>query len=93
MHTLENCSPCFSANVQPGLVTPAVNETRTIEDYVQLGLSQNPAVSAAKHRIDSLRHRIPQELSLPDPIVNTTTHLAPVETAAGRQTFATGVSQ
>ena len=66
---------------------------QSIEDLVQLGLSNNPMITEAKHRITSLSHRIPQELSLPDPMAKTTTYLAPVETAAGRQAFAVGVSQ
>ena len=64
-----------------------------IEDLVQLGLANNPRIKEAQHTICSLRNRIPQELSLPDPMVNTATHLSPVETAAGRQAFALGVSQ
>ena len=75
------------------MTTAVVHDARTIEDYVHIGLTQSPAISQAKHRIDSLRHRIPQELSLPDPMVNTTTHLSPIETAAGRQAFGLGVSQ
>ena len=93
LHTMENSRPCISADVRPALNTAVVAEARSIEDYVQLGLAQNPAIAAAKHRISSLRHRIPQALSQPDPMVNTTTHLSPVETAAGRQAFAVGVSQ
>lgn len=93
LHSIENCNPCLSGNLHPTLNTPVVTEARTIEDFVQLGLAQNPAIATAKHRINSLRHRIPQELSQPDPMVNTTTHLSPVETAAGRQAFALGVSQ
>ena len=65
----------------------------SIEDLVQLGLASNPQIQEAIHTIRSLQCRVPQELSLPDPMVNTTTHLAPVETAAGRQAFAMGVSQ
>lgn len=93
LHTIENCRPCISPNLLPALNTPVVAEARTIEDFVQLGLAQNPAIATAKHRINSLRHRIPQTLSQPDPMFNTTTHLSPVETAAGRQAFAVGVSQ
>ncbi len=93
LHTIENCSSCGPADVPFALNTAVVVETRTIEDYVQLGLAQNPAIATAQHRINSLKYRIPQALSQPDPTVSTTTHLSPVETAAGRQTFALGVSQ
>jgi outer membrane protein TolC len=60
---------------------------------VQLGLSRNPALAEATWRTESLRHRIPQALALPDPVVNTTTQLAPVQTASGEQVFGLGISQ
>lgn len=65
----------------------------SVEELVQIGLQNSPTIVEAQHRIQMLSYRIPQELSLPDPVVNTTTHLAPVETAAGRQSFALGISQ
>lgn len=65
----------------------------TIEQLVQIGLSNNPKVQAAAYRVEALRNRVPQELALPDPMLNTTTHLAPVQTAAGEQVFALGASQ
>ncbi len=93
LHTLENRSQPKSPHLRTASETAATKETGSIEDFVQLGLARNPAIATAKHRINSLRHRIPQTLSQPDPMVNTTTHLSPVETAAGRQAFALGVSQ
>jgi len=78
--------------ISPG--TPIeLPEAKSIEDYVQLGLARNPDIHAAIHRMDALRFRIPQVNALPDPKINTTTHLAPVQTAAGEQAFALGVSQ
>lgn len=68
-------------------------DSYSIEDLVQLGLASNPRIDEARHAIAALKHRIPQELSLPDPMINTATHLAPVETAAGQQAFALGISQ
>jgi len=85
-----------------GFITPVsyttesvgdTSETGTIEEYVQLGLSRNPRIQEARHRIEAIRHRIPQALSLPDPMINTNTHLAPVQTAAGEQAFSLGISQ
>ena len=70
-----------------------VGETGWVEEYVQLGLMQNPRVHEAQHQMDALRHRIPQVLALPDPNVNTITQLAPVQTAAGEQTFGLGINQ
>lgn len=71
----------------------ATSESGTVEEYVQLGLSRNPRIQEAHHKIDAIRHRVPQVLSLPDPMINTNTHLAPVQTAAGEQAFSLGVSQ
>ena len=65
----------------------------TVEALVQMGLANSPKIREAKHRFRALKNKIPQELSLPDPIVSTTTHLSPVETAAGRQAFSLGISQ
>lgn len=73
--------------------SPVTHEQRTVEDYVQLGLAVNPQVTEAIHRVESLRFRVPQEVALPDPMVNSATHLAPVQTAAGEQSFSLGVSQ
>lgn len=68
-------------------------ESGSIEEYVQLGLARNPRIQEAQHKIDAIRHRVPQVVSLPDPMVNTNTYLSPVQTAAGEQAFSLGVSQ
>lgn len=83
------CSP-NTCQICPDVEQPS---EFSIEELVQIGLANHPRIRETEHRIRSLQFRIPQELSLPDPIVNTTTHLAPVETAAGRQAFALGLSQ
>ena len=57
-------------------------QAMTIEDYVQLGVSQNPMIAEAQFRITELQHRVPQALALPDPMVNTNTFLSPIQTAA-----------
>lgn len=77
----------------PTVQSSPANDASSIEDLVELGLATSPRLRLAMHKAQSLRCRIPQALSLPDPMVNTTTHLSPVETAAGRQAFALGVSQ
>ncbi len=69
------------------------HETHAVEDFVQMGLARNPRIEEAIHRIEAARYRIPQALALPDPMVMTSTHLAPVQTAAGEQAFALGISQ
>ena len=95
MQQLKNCKPCFANAITPSQTVPVAttSEAGTVEEYVQLGLQRNPRLQEAQHKIEAIKHRIPQVLSLPDPMVNTTTHLSPVETAAGRQAFALGVSQ
>ncbi|MEL6105078.1 MAG: TolC family protein [Planctomycetota bacterium] len=75
------------------VASPPSNHSSSIEELVDLGLAASPRLRRAMHKAQSLRCRVPQSLSLPDPMVNTTTHLSPVETAAGRQAFALGVSQ
>lgn len=95
MQQLKSCEPAFANAVTPSQTVPVetTSEAGTVEEYVQLGLQRNPRLQEAMHKIEAIRHRVPQVLSLPDPVVSTTTHLAPVETAAGRQAFALGVSQ
>ena len=90
-HVKIRCAPSYTGQRIPQNVGDT--STVSIEELVQLGLVSNPRIKEARHRVQSLKHRIPQELSLPDPVVNTSTHLAPVETAAGRQAFAVGISQ
>ena len=82
------------------LVQPATFETYvqaeesgSIEEYVQLGLLRNPSIAAAQHRVEAARNRVPQAIALPDPMLNTNTHLAPIQTAAGEQAFSLGISQ
>lgn len=79
------------SNVSPGV--DITSESGNIEHYVQLGLSRNPRIQEAQHKVDAIVHRVPQVLSLPDPMVNTNTYLAPVQTAAGEQSFSLGISQ
>lgn len=57
------------------------------------GLAQNPRILAAHHRIEAARARIDQTIALPDPMVNTTSFVDPVQTAAGEQEFGLGISQ
>ncbi|MFK7736001.1 MAG: TolC family protein [Pirellulaceae bacterium] len=88
--------PNITVGTAAYLSAPAIAETasnRSIEDLVFLGLSNSPQLAEARHRIRSLEHRIPQQTALPDPVLNSTSHLLPVETAAGQQVFGLGVSQ
>ena len=92
-HSPRKCEPCFDQAVTAVDRTLVTFESGSIEEYVQIGLERNPQIIASQHKIDAIRHRIPQALSLPDPMVSTNTHLAPVQTAAGEQAFSLGVSQ
>lgn len=78
---------------QTAYVAEAFSESGSIEDFVEMAITRNPRIHEAQFNIERLRHRIPQALSLPDPTVATTTHLAPVQTAAGEQAFVLGVNQ
>ncbi|MGI9516105.1 MAG: TolC family protein [Pirellulaceae bacterium] len=78
---------------EPLVESAIVDGPHTIDDYVAMSLAQNPRIQAAEQRVQALRCRIPQARSLPDPQVSTNTYLAPVQTAAGEQRFALGVSQ
>lgn len=69
------------------------SQTGSIEDFVQMGLSRSPRIQEAQFKIEALREQIPQVLALPDPMVTSTTHLSPVQTAAGEQAFGLGVNQ
>lgn len=92
LQTMNHCEPGFNSSVTVN-DTATTTESGSIEEYVQLGLDRNPRIQEAQHKIDAIRHRVPQALSLPDPMVNTNTYLAPVQTAAGEQAFSLGVSQ
>ena len=69
------------------------SQTGSIEDFVQMGLSRSPRIHEAQFKIEALREQIPQVLALPDPMVTSTTHLSPVQTATGEQAFGLGVNQ
>ncbi len=40
-----------------------------LDDVVQTALGKNPGVESARRRFEALKHRIPQERSLPDPML------------------------
>jgi len=94
LQTHQQADTCFvSSTLQTNEAAAVTTETGSIEDYVQIGLSRNPRIEEAQHKIEAIRHRALQVSSLPDPMVNTNTFLAPVQTAAGEQAFSLGISQ
>jgi cobalt-zinc-cadmium efflux system outer membrane protein len=64
-----------------------------VEDYIQIGLTQNPNIQAARLRVESLANRVPQAASLQDPTLGVTTFPQPIQTAAGQQELALKASQ
>ncbi len=62
-------------------------------DFVRLALDRNPGIAAATEKVERIRERIPQAVSLPDPRLT----VAPVgdmaETAAGRVDAMVSLSQ
>ncbi len=88
-------APSLPSDLSPKVSEPALltEERGEIEEYVELGLERNPKIQELKSRIESIRFQIPQVLALPDPVLNSTTHIRPVQTAAGEQRFGLGVSQ
>jgi outer membrane protein TolC len=89
-----------SAQSQPAngfsAATPAAPQfsgAHSIEEYLQLGLTQNPEIQEARLMVESLANRVPQAASLPDPMLNATAFPSPVQTAAGQQDFALSMNQ
>ncbi len=67
--------------------------SQSVDDYVRLGLKQNPRIQEARLRVESLANRVPQAASLPDPLLGATVFPAPIQTAAGEQEFALSMNQ
>ena len=64
-----------------------------VEDYIQFALEQNPAIHAARKRMESLALQVPVAASLQDPMLGMTFFPEQVQTAAGQQEFALNASQ
>ena len=86
-------SPVVLSGFESSQVSDLPAEKLSIDSLVAVGLANNPSIAEAQQKIEAIRYRIPQALSLPDPMINTTTFAAPIQTAAGEQVFSLGVSQ
>jgi len=64
-----------------------------VEQYIQVALSQNPDIQAARKKMESLAYRVPVAASLPDPLLNVTTQPEQVQTAAGQQELIVAAKQ
>lgn len=89
-----------NAQNQPAYATVAATPTfdeyagpHSIDEYLQLGLTQNPEIQETRLMIESLANRVPQAASLPDPMLGATAFPSPVQTAAGEQDFALAMNQ
>ncbi len=56
-----------------------------VEQYIQVALTQNPEIQAARKKMEALAHQVPVAASLPDPTLRVTAQPEPVQTAAGQQ--------
>jgi len=64
-----------------------------VEQYIELALSQNPDIQAARKKMEALAHRVPVAASLPDPVLQVTAQPEPVQTAAGQQELIVAANQ
>jgi outer membrane protein TolC len=65
----------------------------SVEEYLQIGLTQNSEIQEVRLMVESLAYRVPQAASLPDPMLGATAFPSPVQTAAGEQEFALSMNQ
>jgi len=64
-----------------------------VEEYIQYALHQNPDIQAARKRLEAVAHQVPVAASLQDPTLGMTFFPAPVQTAAGAQSYALSANQ
>ena len=64
-----------------------------VGEYIQVALTQNPEIQAARKKLEALAHQVPVAASLPDPMLNVTAQPEPVQTAAGQQELIVAANQ
>ncbi len=84
--------PAYATSVA-NPVAPQYSGRHSVEEYLQLGMGQNPEIQEARLMVESLANRVPQAASLPDPLLGATAYPAPIQTAAGEQDFALSLNQ
>jgi outer membrane protein TolC len=67
--------------------------SRSIEDLITVGLTENPAILAARARWEAALMEIPARRALPDPSLGYVHYLESVETRVGPQQAAFNISQ
>lgn len=75
-----------------GAVNYSVSGASGPEDLARLAVAHHPSIIAARHKSERLAAKVPQELSLPDPMVEIAAGSL-AETAAGRVNATVGVKQ
>ncbi len=69
------------------------SQAKTLSGYIQLALTRNEDIQAAKSLLEAVTHKAEQMGVLPDPMLNFQYYIEPVETRTGPQNAAIGVSQ
>jgi len=86
------CAP-QSTVVATAPVVAELSGPHPVEQYIQVALSQNPDIQAARKKMESLAHQVPVAAGLPDPMLNVTAQPEPVQTAAGQQDLIVAANQ
>ena len=77
-------------------IDPVVHELagrHSVNEYIQYGLMQNPAIQAARMRVESAASKVPQAASLQDPMFGVIVQAEQVQAAAGQQELSLAASQ
>ncbi len=86
------CGP-QSTVVSTAPVFPDLAGPHPVDQYIQVALSQNPAIQAARKKMEAFAHQVPVAASLPDPMLNVTAQPEQVQTAAGQQEVIVAANQ
>jgi len=86
------CAP-QAADVATAPIVAELAGPHSVEQYIQVALSQNPDIQAARKKMESFAHQVPVAASLPDPMLNVTAQPEPVQTAAGQQELIVAANQ
>ena len=70
-----------------------ISEHATVDDYIKVGMRNNPGLRAAFYKWKSMFKRILKEFSLPDPQFTFIEYLESVETRVGQQESAFSIKQ
>ncbi len=82
--------------VEVPVTAPSLEELagpHPVDAYIQMAISQNPEIQAARKTMESLAHQVPVAASLPDPTLKVTAQPEPVQTAAGQQELIVSANQ